>query len=147
MHAYANKKDTDQNYRVLDITCSVRRAAASWISFIRPLLGLFLLVLPVMAGAQPTACPQFFPSGAPPRLLNPKLEQRTTLLCNDAYASLASGVTHGALWSAEHPTSASLAEAGQTRRESKFHVDDRLPPADQAQLADYRRSGFDRGHM
>ncbi|WP_239479407.1 DNA/RNA non-specific endonuclease [Lichenicola cladoniae] len=68
-------------------------------------------------------------------------------MCNDAYASLASGVTHGPLWSAEHPTATWLAEAAQTHREGRFHADDRLPPADQAQLADYRRSGFDRGHM
>ena len=59
-------------------------------------------------------------------------------LCNDAYASLASGVTHGALWSAEHPTAASLAAASATPREGDFHSDDRLPFADQAQLADYR---------
>ncbi len=100
-----------------------------------------------MAAAQQMACPQFFPAGEPPALLNPKLEQRTTLLCNDAYAVLASGATHGALWSAEHPTRASLEQASQTRREGDFQPDDRLPPADQAQLADYRRSGFDRGHM
>lgn len=72
---------------------------------------------------------------------------RTTLLCNDGYASLASGVTHGPLWSTEHPTAASLAEAAQTHREGRLHADDRLPQADKAQLADYRRSGFDCGHM
>ncbi|MGI4940859.1 MAG: hypothetical protein ACRYHQ_09910 [Janthinobacterium lividum] len=39
-------------------------------------------------------------------LVNPRLAQWTTLLCNDAYAALACGVTHGALWSAAHPTAA-----------------------------------------
>lgn len=58
--------------------------------------------------------PQFFPAAQPPALINQKLAVRTTLLCNDSYAVLASGVTHGPLWSAEHPTPASLAEAAQT---------------------------------
>ena len=105
-----------------------------------------VLLMPTVAAAQ-EACPQFFPSGQPPVLTNPKLDQRTTLLCNDAYASLASGVTHGAIWSAEHPTAASLEAARHIRREGEFHAEDRLPPADQAQLTDYRRSGYDRGHM
>ena len=105
-----------------------------------------VLLTPTAAVAQ-QACPQFFPGGQPPALVNPKLGQRTTLLCNDAYAALASGVTHGTIWSAEHPTAASLAQARDVRREGRFHADDRLPAADQAQLEDYRRSGFDRGHM
>ena len=99
------------------------------------------------ASARAEGCPQFFPGGQPPVLANPKLGQRTTLLCNDAHAVLASGITHGTIWSAEHPTAASLEQARQTRRQGEFHADDRLPPADQAQLSDYRRSGFDRGHM
>ena len=114
----------------------------------RPLaLGLALLAAPALAFAQAPACPQLFAGGQPPALLNPKLEQRTTLLCNDAYAVLASGVTRGALWSAEHPTAASLDAARETPREGQFHAEDRLPPGDQAQLEDYRRSGFDRGHL
>ncbi len=44
-------------------------------------------------------CPQFFPGGQPPVLINPKLGQRTTLLCNDAYAVLTSGITRGPIWS------------------------------------------------
>ncbi|MBE7213228.1 MAG: DNA/RNA non-specific endonuclease [Gluconacetobacter diazotrophicus] len=97
--------------------------------------------------AEAADCPRFFPGGQPPALLNPKLVPRTTLLCNDAYASLASGITRGALWSAEHPTAASLAAARHTPREGEFHSDDRLPAADRGELADYHRSGFDRGHM
>ncbi len=113
----------------------------------RLLLVLALSAAPAVVLAQPAACPQFSPGGQLPALTNPRLAQRTTLLCNDAYAALASGVTHGALWSAEHPTAASLAEARETGRVNLFHPDDRLPPADQAQLEDYRRSGYDRGHM
>ena len=111
------------------------------------LLASALLAAPALAFAQAPMCPQFFAGGQPPALLNPKLEQRTTLLCNDAYAVLASGVTRGALWSAEHPTAASLDAARETPREGQFHAEDRLPPGDQARLEDYRRSGFDRGHM
>lgn len=106
-----------------------------------------LLAAPALAFAQAPACPQLFAGGQPPALLNPKLGQRTTLLCNDAYAVLASGVTRGALWSAEHPTAASLDAARDTPREGQFHAEERLQPGDQARLEDYRRSGFDRGHM
>ena len=110
-------------------------------------IALVVLLLPAAVHAQDAACRQFFPGGQPPVLTNPKLGQRTTLLCNDDYASRASGITHGAIWSAEHPTAASLEAARHIRREGEFHADDRLPPPDQAQLADYRRSGYDRGHM
>ncbi len=69
-------------------------------------LALFVLLTSAAAVAQDAGCRQFFPGGQPPALTNPKLGQRTTLLCNDGYASLASGVTHGVIWSAEHPTAA-----------------------------------------
>ncbi len=107
----------------------------------------FLLVVSVQARAAPPTCPWFFPGGQPPSLVNPKLDSRTTLLCNDAYAALASGTTHGALWSAKYPTAASLEAARGIGRVNDFHPDDRLPVADQAQVEDYRRSGYDRGHM
>jgi len=109
-------------------------------------LGLVLLAAPTASFAQEATCQQLFPGGQPPALVNARLAPRTTLLCNDAYAVLASGLTHGPLWSAEHPTAASLA-ARDTAREGTFHPDDRLPRADQAQLRDYRSSGYDRGHM
>jgi endonuclease G len=91
-----------------------------------------LLALGLSAGtgparAQPESCPQFFPGGQPPALLNQRLAQRTTLLCNDADAALASGVTDGALRSAERPTAGSVAAARDTVRESQFYADPRLP--------------------
>lgn len=108
---------------------------------------LALLALPAVTSARAAGCAYLFAGGQPPALINPKLAQRTTMLCNDAFASLASGVTHGAMWSAEHPTADSLVTARGMPRHGEFHPDDRLPPGDGAQLNDYRRSGFDRGHM
>lgn len=110
-------------------------------------IALLALLSPMAAAAQDGSCAQLFLESQAPSLANPRLGQRTTMLCNDAYAVLASGVTHGAIWSAEHLTRAAIDQARQIRREGDFHAEDRLPVADQAQLADYRRSGFDRGHM
>lgn len=126
------------------------RAGLGQIPPMRFLLLLFLAVglcAPGAALAGSDACPQFFAGGQSPSLLDGRLGQRATLLCNDGYAVLASGISHGAIWSAEHLTTSSLAIARDTPRRGKFHADSRLPFADQAQLSDYRRSGYDRGHM
>jgi len=50
-------------------------------------LGLVLLAAPALAFAQAPACPQFFAGGEAPALVNARLGQRTTLLCNDAWAA------------------------------------------------------------
>lgn len=116
-------------------------------ALLRPILvGLLLaaISLPVTARA---ACEPLFLDGQVPALLNTRMAQRTTLLCNAAYAALASGVTRGPLWSAEHLTAPALAQARETPREGRFYEDDRLPPDERATLADYARSGYDRGHM
>jgi endonuclease G, mitochondrial len=113
----------------------------------------FLALLSILSpapgahAADAVLCPGLFAGGQPPALLNPKLASRTHGLCYDAYAVLASGVTRGPLWSAEHPTRASLEAARGTRRVNLFHTEDALPPGDRAELTDYLRSGYDRGHM
>lgn len=84
------------------------------------LLAVLLSVMPMAASAQSPACPQFFVSGQPPALLDARLAQWTTELCNDAFGVLASGVTHGALWSAQHPTIASLDAARMLERINRF---------------------------
>ena len=111
------------------------------------LLALATFACSAAALAQPTVCPRFFSGGQPPTLTDARLAQRTTLLCNDGYAALASGVTHGAIWSAERLTAAGIAAARGIPRQGRFHPDSRLPRADRAQLDDYRGSGYDRGHL
>ena len=110
--------------------------------------GLAVLLLATALPATARAdCEQLFVSGQPPTLLNPRMAQRTTPLCNAAYAVLASGITRGPLWSAEYLTAQDLVQARDLPREGRFYEDDRLPPEDRATLADYTRSGYDRGHM
>ena len=106
-----------------------------------------VIVLGASSRAHADECAATFAGGRPPALLNTKLAQRTTALCNGAFAVLASGVTRGPLWSAEHLTRRSVAQAEATSRSGAFHDEDRLPSDDRAFLSDYVRSGYDRGHM
>ena len=53
-------------------------------------------------------------------------------------------------WTAEHLTAASLQRpggGGGDRTNSVFKEDERIPELFRARLADYFRSGYDRGHM
>jgi endonuclease G len=97
--------------------------------------------------AAPSACPQHFLDGAPPTLVNEKLAPRTRKICYEGFAVLHSGVTRTPLWSAEHLTRARIEAAHGVDRHNAFHAEPRLPRGDRAELSDYARSGFDRGHM
>ena len=99
------------------------------------------------ASAPLAGCATLFPGGAAPRLLNAKLATRTTPICYKAYGVLFSGVTRTPLWSAERLTSAAVDAARGIDRVDEFHPDDHLSPDDRSELRDFRRSGFDRGHM
>lgn len=93
------------------------------------------------------ACSQFVPNAQFPVLANAKLAPKTRVLCYSDFAVLHSGVTHGPLWSAEHLTRVHLNEAKEQVRTNKFFEDPTLPAGEGATLTDYKRSGFDRGHM
>lgn len=112
----------------------------------KKLLVSLLLAVAGHAVAAP-ACGQFVPDAQFPVLTNAKLAPKTHLLCYADFAVLHSGLTHGPLWSAEHLTRAHLGEAREQVRTNKFFEDPALPPGEGATLADYKRSGFDRGHM
>ncbi len=95
-----------------------------------------------------TTCPTHFAGGTEPRLLNQKLTNGTVELCNRRFVTLHSLVTRTPLYVAEHLTRASIEAArSYDQRDNRFHPDPRLRPSDRAELADYTRSGFDRGHM
>ena len=106
-----------------------------------------LLLSAGLAQAAPSACPEHFARGRPPDLVNPRLATDSRALCYRAFALLHSGATRTALYAAERLTRDSLRAARETPRQGEFHADPALPPGRRAELADYARSGFDRGHL
>ena len=94
-----------------------------------------------------TACPQHFAAAQPPSVTNPRLQSRTQALCFKAYAVLHSGLSRTPLYSAEHLTRKNMKNARKLSRVDSFHAEDALPEDDRAELSDYARSGYDRGHM
>ena len=99
------------------------------------------------AEAAPTACPEHYPGGMAPDIVRPALAARVREICFEGYAVLHSGISRTALASAEHLTRRRIQRARQQPRDDAFHVEDELPEDERARLADYARSGFDRGHM
>ena len=110
-------------------------------------LGLFAILAPTSAWAAPSACPEHFYAGQEPDLYNPKLAVGARDLCFIAFAVQHSGQTRTPLWSAEHLTRDAVEAARGLPREGVFHAEPALPAAEAADLGDYRRSGYDRGHM
>ncbi len=105
------------------------------------------LLLSVTAQAQTTGCDRHFFKKAPPEFTRKALQASTVGLCFEAFSVMHSGVSKTPLWSAEHLTRDSLRAAREVPREDSFHAEATLPPKHGAELADYARSGFDRGHM
>jgi endonuclease G, mitochondrial len=99
------------------------------------------------ANAQPESCPQHVAGGILPALLKPQLARGTQMLCYEEFAVLHSAAVRTPLWSAEHLTREQIEAASQLKRRNAFHSEPRLPASDRARLADYSRSGYDRGHM
>jgi endonuclease G len=105
-----------------------------------------------IAGAPPAAgsaeaCADHYLDGRAPQILNARLAPATRELCFNVFSVMHSGVTRTPLWSAEHLEAREVESAQQLSRENSFHAESRLPSAQRAELADYARSGYDRGHM
>jgi endonuclease G len=111
-------------------------------------LAVFLCASPAVVASQQDCSEPFF-GGQAPVLLNAKLREKTRELCFSQFTALHSGITRGPLWSAEDLLRANLTIAVSLPRPSSntFHVEDSLPANERSTLDDYRRSGFDRGHM
>ncbi len=100
-----------------------------------------------LAQAQTTGCDKHFLQKATPEFTRKALQASSVGLCFEAFAVMHSGVSKTPLWSAQHLTRDSLQAAKAVKREDSFHAEDTLPPKHGAELADYARSGYDRGHM
>lgn len=95
-----------------------------------------------------SGCKGTYSNAAKPVLLNDKLATNTQPLCFGAFALLHSGITRTPLYVAEHCTRKSVEAARKLdTRDDRFHPEPRLSSTERAELADYRGSGFDRGHM
>lgn len=89
-------------------------------------------------------CPQFFAGHTAPVVPQaPHLRE----LCYDAFAILYSGSTRTPVFVAERLNRPSLQQAQGEQRTNRFFADARLPRSDRAELADYKGSGYARGHM
>ena len=104
---------------------------------------LLLAATPAFAGA----CPAHYMDGRLPEIRNPKLASATRELCFGVFGVMHSGVTRTPLWSAEYLQAGNVDAAHDLSRENSFHAEPQLPLAQRAELSDYARSGFDRGHM
>ena len=94
-----------------------------------------------------TECPEHFAAGVTPTITNVELQSRTQEVCFQNFVVLHSGFSRTPLYSAEHLTRANVKEAKKLSRKDSFHAESTLPASDRAELSDYARSGYDRGHM
>lgn len=115
--------------------------------FIYPFIAATLAAAAGPAWAKGSDCPQHYAGGQPPQIVNPKFKPRTQELCFEAFAVLHSGISRTPLYAAERLTRKNLEKARELSRKDSFHAEDRLPERDRAELSDYARSGYDRGHM
>eukprot|EP00940_MAST-03C_sp_MAST-3C-sp2_P001217 g1217.t1 len=65
----------------------------------------------------------------------------------DGYVSLVDFRLRIPLWSAEHLTAESIAAKVGNRKHSRFYSEKTIPDAFRADLVDYRKSGYSRGHL
>ena len=96
--------------------------------------------------AGPGVADHFFANAAPV-VLNKNLAQKTRELDYEEFSVLHSGVSRTPLWSAERLSAVQVEAARALKRRNAFHPDPQLPPEERAELSDYARSGYDRGHM
>lgn len=98
---------------------------------------------PALAGG----CPGHYLDGRLPEIRNAKMRAATRELCYEAFGVMHSGLTRTPLWAAERLVPRNIEAAGDQSRINSFHAEPRLPRAHRAELSDYARSGFDRGHL
>ncbi|WP_127075762.1 DNA/RNA non-specific endonuclease [Rhodomicrobium lacus] len=114
---------------------------------------LFVFLASVQIGtqgqAQERGCDAQLYRGGFPAIKSEQLARETYGLCFSEIAVLYSGVSRTPLWAAEMLTPARITAAKTLTRISSnsFHDETMLPSQVRSELSDYKRSGYDRGHM
>lgn len=111
------------------------------------LAALLISLVATLAAASVSNCPANFAGGNAPVIVKQSLLPKSHELCMHSFGVLHSGLTRTPLWSAEHLTRSRIQQAHDQVRRNAFHPEGGLPVAERAELKDYARSGFDRGHM
>ncbi len=91
-------------------------------------------------------CLSQFARGTPPKA-SFDASWKPRAVCFYDFAVLHSGLTRTPLYVAEKLNVKRLTEARGEERTENFYEEARLPSAERSTLADYRNSGYDRGHM
>ena len=104
-----------------------------------------LITLSGLTHAQ--SCDKQYAMGKAPVITNQAMTKAARPLCFNSFAVMHSGITRTPLWSAEHLTPGGMESARKFKRTNNFHEEKQLPYNERAQLRDYARSGYDRGHM
>jgi endonuclease G, mitochondrial len=92
-----------------------------------------------------SSCLTQFYNKVPPYLMRDSLNKDSYPLCLNGFNVMYSGISKTPLWVAEALTPERLSQ--KIPREDSFHEEDRVKAIHRATLADYRGSGYDRGHM
>lgn len=96
-------------------------------------------------------CTHMFPGGIPPKIVNPAyanaVNPKYDEVCYRAFALGHSGLTRTAIWSSEVLDPQRMKMASGINRDSSFEADPQIPEDRRSELDDYRRSGYDRGHL
>lgn len=92
-------------------------------------------------------CRKHFAQGVPPLVMFDPSGKEQYPLCFLGFATLYSGVSKTAIYSANHLTKTSIAKARELKREDSFRAENRLPKQLQVQNSDYKGQGYDRGHL
>lgn len=106
-----------------------------------------MLAAPAFAAG--SRCPQHYAGGQAPDIQNPKMLNGFVELCaaHGGFVDGYSSIVRAPLWAAEVITPEHVQEQKGLPRVNNFHADDRLSHDQRAELEDFKRSGYDRGHM
>lgn len=84
---------------------------------------------------------------AMPVVENKNMQAKTKLGCYDNFTVLHSGISKTPLWSAEHLTKDNVLKGMKLERINSFRPESLLPESERAELSNFKKTGYDRGHM